>query len=78
MKITKLCIKNFKSIREIFPQIYYIDTQRNLGQFQNDLLLWMEDNLIRQMRSDCCIFDRSKKCRRCFDCIGLISQKTVE
>ncbi len=70
--------KNNPHIREIFPQIYYIDTQRDLGQFQNDLLLWMEDDLIRQMRSDCCIFDRSKKCRRCFDCIGLISQKNVE
>lgn len=70
--------KNNPHIREIFPQIYYIDTQRDLGQFQNDLLLWMEDDLLRQMRSDCCIFDRSKKCRHCFDCIGLISQKTVE
>lgn len=70
--------KNNPYIREIFPQIYYIDTQRNLGQFQKDLLLWMEDDLIKQMRSDCCIFDRSKRCRHCFECMGVISRKTAD
>lgn len=70
--------KNNPYIREIFPQIYYIDTQRNLGQFQRDLLLWMEDDLIKQMRSDCCIFDRSKRCRHCFECMGVISRKTAD
>lgn len=70
--------KNNPYIREIFPQIYYIDTQRNLGQFQRDLLLWLEDDLIKQMRSDCCIFDRSKKCRHCFECMGVISRKTAD
>lgn len=62
-------------ISMVFPQIYYIDTQRNLGQFQKDLLLWMEDDLMKQMRSDCCIFDLGKKCNHCFECIGLINQK---
>lgn len=70
--------KNNPYIREIFPQIYYIDTQRNLGQFQRDLLLWMEDDLIKQMRSDCCIFDRSKRCRHCFECMGVIARKTAD
>lgn len=70
--------KNNPHIREIIPRIYYVDTRRDLDQFQNDLLLWMEDDLIKQMRSDCCIFDRSKKCRHCFECMGLISQKSVE
>lgn len=70
--------KNNLYIRDIFPKIYYIDTQRNLGQFQKDLLLWMENSLIKQMRSDCCIFDRAKKCRHCFECIGLIRKKTVD
>lgn len=70
--------KNNPYIREVFPQIYYIDTQRNLGQFQRDLLFWMEDDLIKQMRSDCCIFDQSKRCRHCFECMGLISKKSVE
>ncbi len=70
--------KNNPYIREVFPPVYSIDAQRNLGKFQKNLLLWMEDDLIRQMRSDCCIFDRSKKCSHCFDCIGLIRQKTAD
>lgn len=59
----------------VFPQIYYIDTQRNLGQFQKTLLLWMEDDLMKQMRSDCCLFDTGKRCNHCFECIGLLNQK---
>ena len=69
--------KNNHYIREIFPQIYYIDVQRNLRQFQKDILLWMENDQIRQMRSDVCMFDRTKKCRHCFDCMGVISKKAA-
>lgn len=61
----------------VFPKIYYIDTQRNLDQFQKDLLLWMEDDLMKQMRSNSCLFDSGKKCSHCFDCIGLLSKKTA-
>ena len=69
--------KNNHYIREIFPKIYYIDVQRNLRQFQKDILLWMENDQIRQMRSDVCMFDRTKKCRHCFDCMGVISKKAA-
>lgn len=69
--------KNNPYIRVVFPKIYYIDTQRDLSQFQKDLLLWMEDDLMRQMRSDCCLFDRAKKCNHCFECMGLINQKAA-
>lgn len=69
--------KNNPYIREVFPKIYYVDTQRELGQFQKDILLWMEDDLIKKMRSDCCMFDQAKKCRHCFECMGLIEQKSV-
>lgn len=69
--------KNNKYIPQIFPQIYYIDTQRDLGQFQRDLLLWIEDDLIKRMRSGSCMFDRAKTCTQCFECIGLINQKSA-
>lgn len=67
--------KNNPYIKEVFPKIYYIDTQRNLNQLQEDLLLLQEDELLKRMRMDCCIFDQSKVCNHCFDCIGLINQK---
>ena len=37
-----------------------------------------EDDLLKQMRSGCCMFDMAKECNRCFSCIGLISKKTTE
>lgn len=70
--------RNNPYIREVFPPVYYIDTQRDLEQFQRELLLWMEDDLIRQMRSGCCMFDSAKKCNHCFDCMGLIQKKSIE
>lgn len=63
-------------IQEIFPKIYYVDTERSLEQLQRDLLLLQEDELLQRMRSDCCMFDQAKKCNHCFSCIGLIQQKS--
>ena len=70
--------KNNQHISQIFPHIYFMDAQRNLEKFQDDLLLMQEDDLLKQMRSGCCMFDMAKECNRCFSCIGLISKKTTE
>lgn len=65
-------------IRQLFPNVYYLDVQRNLDQFQDALLMMQEDELLKQMRSGCCMFDRAKECNHCFSCIGLIHQKKTE
>lgn len=65
-------------IKKVFPQIYYVDTQRELSQIQDGFTMLPESELLKQMRSDCCIFDQARSCNRCFDCIGLINQKTPE
>ena len=70
--------KNNSYIPRIFPHIYYMDAERNLEKFQADLLLLQEDELLKQMRSGCCMFDMAKKCNYCFSCIGLIQKKTPE
>lgn len=70
--------KNNPYIQEVFPQIFYLDAQRNLEQFQNDLLYWIEDDMLKRMRADVCIFDSLKSCKQCFECIGLIEQKSVK
>ncbi len=70
--------KNNHYISEIFPDIYYMDTERNLEKFQDNLLLMQEDELLKQMRSGCCMFDMAKECTHCFSCMGLISKKTPE
>lgn len=67
--------KNNPHIQEVFPRIYHVDTERRLEQLQSDLLLLQEDEILKRMRSGCCMFDQAKKCNYCFHCIGLIEQK---
>ena len=70
--------KNNPYIQEVFPTIYYMDTQRSLDQLQAELLMLQEDEILKRMRLDCCMFDQSKECNHCFACIGLINKKTPE
>ena len=70
--------KDNRYIPKIFPHIYFMDTQRDLKKFQDDLLLMQEDDLLKRMRSGCCMFDVAKECNHCFSCIGLLHKKTTE
>ncbi len=63
-------------IQEVFPRIYYVDTERKLEQLQRDLLLLQENEILQHMRSGCCMFDQAKNCNHCFNCIGLIEKKS--
>lgn len=68
--------KDNPKIPEIFPRVYYIDTDRKLSQFQEDLLMFREDVQLEQLRARACMFSQAKTCNQCFQCIGLINQKT--
>jgi hypothetical protein len=68
--------KNNKYIKEIFPKIYFLDTQRDLLQLQEEILLFQENEILKMMRSGCCLFNRARNCTHCFQCIGLLHQKT--
>lgn len=70
--------KHNKYISEIFPKIYFIDALRELSPLQDDLLISQEDEMLKRMRSNCCLFEQAKVCNHCFQCIGLIHQKTPE
>lgn len=70
--------KNNPYIKEIFPKIYYVDSERNLTLFQHDMLLLQEDALLKKMRADCCLFNQAKRCNHCFSCIGLLNQRTPQ
>lgn len=67
--------KNNPYIKEVFPQIYHVDTERRLEQLQSDMLLLQEDQILKRMRSGCCMFNQARECNHCFHCIGLIEQK---
>lgn len=62
-------------IQEVFPKVYYVDSERSLEQLQNDLFFLQKDELLFKMRSGCCMFDQARKCNQCFRCIGLIQKK---
>lgn len=70
--------KHNRFIPELLPRLYFIDTARQLTSFQEDLLLFQDDEQLRRLRSNTCMFSPSKLCNQCFSCIGLINQKKPE
>lgn len=70
--------KNNRWIPEILPKLYFIDTNRNLESFQEDLLMFQKSEELSTLRSNACMFDAAKTCNHCFSCIGLINQKKPE
>ena len=70
--------KDNRHIPEILPRLYYIDANRSLSQFQEDLMMFREDERLEQLQSGRCMFDPAKSCTQCFQCIGLINQKSPQ
>lgn len=70
--------KNNRYIPEILPKLHFIDTTRNLTNFQEDLLVFQKKEELTQLRANVCMFDSAKVCNHCFSCIGLINQKKPE
>lgn len=70
--------KNNRYIPELLPRLYFIDITRNLKPFQEDLLIFQEDEQLVRIRANMCMFDSAKTCNQCFSCIGLINRKKPE
>ena len=70
--------KNNPYIKSILPKLYHIDKNRNLDAIQNDVFQFYDKSIFYDLKNNVCMFDPSKKCNRCFNCIGLINQKTPE
>ena len=70
--------KNNRYIPEVLPKLHFIDTNRNLTSFQDDLLMSQNSQDLTRLRSNTCMFDTAKTCNHCFSCIGLINQKRPE
>lgn len=68
--------KNNTHIKEIFPKIYFIDHNRDKVDIREDFVMLQQDGGLSKLREDKCIFDRTKKCSQCFECIGVINKKT--
>lgn len=70
--------KNNSYIKDVFPKVYYIDNGRDISEYQEVLLKHQGNQELSDISDDVCMFDKGKKCNRCFECIGKIKKKTVE
>ncbi len=70
--------KNNLYILDIIPRVYHIDQTRNLEALQNDVFSFYDKNSFQMLKDNECTFDSTRKCNRCFQCIGIINKKTPE
>lgn len=70
--------KHNPDILSIFPKIYHIDQTRNLEALQNDVFSFYDKESFQMLKDNECTFDSTRKCNRCFQCIGLINKKAPE
>lgn len=68
--------KNNTYIKQIFPRIHFISTDRNVDGIQQEI--FTNNTQINSLKSGNCIFDNSRDCINCFQCINVINKKTPE
>lgn len=70
--------KNNPYIPQIFPKTYHIDHTRNIDAIQSEVLKFYDKASMNDIKENICMFDKTKACNRCFDCIGVIHKKRPE
>lgn len=70
--------KNNPYIPVVFPKTYHIDQSRNIDAIQSEVLRLYDKASMNDIKENVCMFDSTKKCNRCFECIGVIHKKTPE
>lgn len=65
-------------IPRILPKLYYIDHRRDIDEIEDDIIQnGIREQAIAPLRENRCMFDGTKQCNACFQCIGRIEKKTV-
>ncbi len=70
--------KSNQNIPLVFPKIFHMDQRRNVDDLQQEILRFYDKESIQDLKDDVCMFDKARKCNRCFQCIGVISKKKPE
>ena len=65
-------------IRAVLPKLYFIDHMRADMGIQDEILMMQGNEAIAKLRENRCLFDKTKPCRQCFNCIGMINKKLPE
>lgn len=65
-------------IEKILPKIYYIDHRRDVDEIEDDILqTGMREKTILALKENRCMFDATRHCNACYQCIGKIEKKPV-
>ncbi len=67
--------KNNPYIMQVFPNIHYIDNNRNVEALQEEIFNLQGTDVLEKVRRRRCMFDEQKPCNHCFTCIGAIEKK---
>lgn len=70
--------KNNVYIPIIFPKVFHIDQTRNIDEIQEQVLRLYDSQSFEDMKENLCMFDKTRRCNRCFECIGKIHKKQPE
>lgn len=70
--------KSNSSIKQILPKIYFIDHTRDISSIQKDIFKFQGNDSLENLRQKLCIFDQTRHCSNCFDCIGYINKKSPD
>ena len=70
--------KNNNNIKAVFPKIYYVDHYRSRINIKDDLIMLQGDSGLEKLKENKCIFDRSRHCSQCFECMGIINKKKAD
>lgn len=70
--------KNNTYIPMVLPKVYHIDHTRNIEAIQNEIFGFHDKESLGDLRENICMFDKARKCNRCFQCIGVITRKMPE
>lgn len=67
--------RNNPYIKEVFPKTYHIDHSRDVQAIQREVFRFYDENSVEEIQENLCVFDDTKKCYQCWQCIDVISKK---
>lgn len=70
--------KNNPYIKSVLPRIYYISHLRDIRHIEENVLHLYDKQFLGELKSSKCMFDKTKQCTNCFQCMGVINRKTPQ
>lgn len=71
-------VKHNPYILDVLPKLYIINERRALSRLHNQLIHIEQTEEMEEIRRNACLFDKTRACHNCFQCIGLIRNKTPD